>query len=104
MARQGQAAQPGPGSKQVQRGLLRGCAPLLKPQGRLAHLLRRQDGYAKLPAQPPVLEAFGLRRVDPENFVRAQSVPLALEALARQGVAPDRATVALRGVRADREM
>lgn len=52
----------------------------------------------------PVLEAFGLRRVDPENFVRAQSVPLALEALARQGVAPDRATVALRGVRADREM
>lgn len=52
----------------------------------------------------PLLEIFGLRRVDPELFVRAQSVPLALEVLARQGLAPDRATVALRGVRADREM
>lgn len=52
----------------------------------------------------PVLERFGLRPVDPAAFVRAQSVPLALEALERQGVAPDRATVALRGQRADREM
>lgn len=52
----------------------------------------------------PLLEAFGLRRVDPELFVRAHSVPLALEALERQGLAPDRSTVALRGLRADREM
>lgn len=51
-----------------------------------------------------VLERFGLRRMDPEPFVRAQSVPLALETLRRQGLAPDRATVALRGLRADREM
>lgn len=52
----------------------------------------------------PLLELFGLRRVDPEPFVRAQSVLLTLEVLERQGLAPDRATVALRGVRADREM
>ncbi len=52
----------------------------------------------------PLLEAFGLRRVDPELFVRAQSVPLTLEVLERRGLAPDRATVALRGLRADREM
>ncbi len=52
----------------------------------------------------PLLEQFGLRPVDPELFVRAQSVPLALEALERQGLAPDRATVALRGSRADRDM
>ena len=51
-----------------------------------------------------LLETFGLRRMDPELFVRAQSVPLTLEALERQGMAPDRSTVALRGLRADREM
>lgn len=50
------------------------------------------------------LERLGLRRVDPEAFIRAQSVPLTLELLERRGLAPDRATVALRGVRADREM
>lgn len=52
----------------------------------------------------PLLEGFGLRPVDPERFVRAQSVPLALGLLERYGVAPDRATVALRGLRADRDM
>lgn len=52
----------------------------------------------------PLLKGFGLRPVDPEPFVRAQAVPLALEVLARQGLAPDRATVALRGPRADRDM
>lgn len=52
----------------------------------------------------PLLEGLGLRRVDPELFVRAQSLPLTLKLLERQGLAPDRATVALRGLRADREM
>lgn len=52
----------------------------------------------------PLLEQFGLRRVDPEPFVRAQSASLALTALERLGLAPDRAAVALRGLRADRDM
>ena len=52
----------------------------------------------------PLLESLGLRQVDPETFVRAQSVPLALGLLERKGLAPDRATVALRGLRADRAM
>lgn len=52
----------------------------------------------------PLLEGAGLRPVDPEPFVQAQAVPLALGALERQGLAPDRATVALRGVRADRAL
>lgn len=52
----------------------------------------------------PLLEEFGLRPVEPELFVCALSAPLALEALERRGLAPDRATVALRGVRAGREM
>lgn len=52
----------------------------------------------------PRLSRFGLRPVDPEPFVRSQAVPLALEALERRGQVPDRATVALRGLRADRDM
>lgn len=52
----------------------------------------------------PLLEGSGLRPVDPEPLIRAQSVPLALAALERQGVAPHRATVALRGLRADRDL
>lgn len=51
-----------------------------------------------------LLAEYGLLPVDPVAFLRAQSAPLALGALERQGVAPDRATVALRGLRADREM
>ena len=50
------------------------------------------------------LERFGLRPVDPEPFVRAQSVPLVLAALERQGLPPSRTIVALRGGRADRDM
>ena len=52
----------------------------------------------------PLLTPFGLRPVNPEPFVRAQAVPLALAALERRGLSPDRATVALRGRRACREM
>lgn len=52
----------------------------------------------------PLLERFGLRPVEVESFVRNQSVPLTLELLERRDVPPDRATVALRGVRADRDM
>lgn len=55
-------------------------------------------------ARWPLLERLGLRPVETEGFVRAQSAPLALAALERRGVAPDRATVALRGRRADRDM
>lgn len=51
----------------------------------------------------PRLGELGLRRVAPEPFVRAQSVPLALALLERQGLAPDRAAVALRGLRVDRD-
>ena len=46
----------------------------------------------------------GLSPVDPGPFLRAQSLPLTLAALERRGEVPDRAAVALRGVRADREM
>lgn len=73
---------------------------------RAARSLRR--GGALRVLAPPELEAvlagFGLRPVEPERFVRAQSVPLALAALERRDVPPDRAAVALRGVRADRDM
>lgn len=52
----------------------------------------------------PALVPFGLRPVEVDAFVRKQSVPLTLELLERRGLAPDRATVALRGLRADRDM
>lgn len=52
----------------------------------------------------PLLEALGLRRVEPEPLLRAQSAALALAALERRGLPPDRAVVALRGLRADREL
>lgn len=52
----------------------------------------------------PTLAALGLRPVEVETFVRNQSATLALELLKRQDIPPDRATVALRGVRADRDM
>lgn len=51
-----------------------------------------------------LLPRFGLRPVEPEPFVRAQSVPLALAALDRRGLPPQQATVALRGLRVDRDM
>lgn len=52
----------------------------------------------------PLLLKLGLRPVDPGAFLRAQAAPLAASLLERQGLAPDRATVALRGRRADEEM
>lgn len=69
----------------------------------------RLGGVLRVLAPPdfdqwPLLERFGLRPVNPESFVRAQSVPLALGLLERQGTAPERATVALRGTRADQDM
>lgn len=55
-------------------------------------------------ARWPLLLKLGLRPVDPGAFLRAQAAPLAASLLERQGLAPDRATVALRGRRADGEM
>ena len=52
----------------------------------------------------PLLLKLGLRPVDPGAFLRAQAAPLAASLLERQGLAPDRATVALRGRLADGEM
>ena len=49
-----------------------------------------------------ILSAMGLRPVETEALVRAKSAPLALESLERMGLAPDRATVALRGSCVDR--
>lgn len=49
----------------------------------------------------PLLCELGLHPVETAAFVRAQSVPLVLEGLERRGIALDRATVALRGVRVD---
>ena len=73
---------------------------------RAARMLRRSGVLRVLAPEEllPPLEGLGLRPVDPEPFLRAQSVPLVLAALERQGLAPDRATVALRGPRADRDM
>ena len=51
-----------------------------------------------------LLEGLGLRPMETAHFLRAQSVPLALQLLERRGTAPDRATVALRGSRSDHEM
>ena len=70
--------------------------------------LRRRGGLRLLAPRQfgdwDALRALGLRPVEPDGFLRGQSLPLTLEALARRGLAPDRATVALRGLRADREM
>lgn len=49
-----------------------------------------------------IVGAMGLRPIETEPLVQAQGAPLALGSLERQGLAPDRATVALRGSRADR--
>lgn len=75
----------------------------LRRAGRALH----RSGVRRVLAPGELLTAladFGLKRIDWEPFVRAQSVPLVLAALERQGLAPDRATVALRGVRVDRDM
>ena len=52
----------------------------------------------------PLLRQLGLVPVETEGLVRANCVPLALAALASQGLSPYRATVALRGNRAGGEM
>lgn len=51
-----------------------------------------------------LLESCGLVPVSPLAFLRAQGAPLALGALERQGLAPDRSAVTLRGERVDREL
>ena len=58
------------------------------------------DGFI----QWDLLESCGLLPVDPAPFLRTLSVPMALQVLERQGLAPDRATVALRGRHAGGEM
>lgn len=50
------------------------------------------------------LTAYGLRPVETAPFVRTQATSLAIESLVCRGLAPDRATVALRGQRADRDV
>lgn len=50
------------------------------------------------------LEALGLRPVDPVPLLQAAAGPLALALLARAGIAPTQATVALRGERAGPEL
>ena len=52
----------------------------------------------------PLLLALGLRPMDPGPFLRAHAAPLTASLLERHGLAPDRATVALRGQRADGSM
>ncbi len=52
----------------------------------------------------PALAPLGLRPVEVDAFVRNQSAALALELLERRDVPHDRAVVALRGARADRDM
>ena len=51
-----------------------------------------------------LLEQAGLRPLDTGPFLRVQGPRLALGCLERQGLAPDRSTVALVGGRADRDM
>lgn len=115
----GQLKFDGRGRGRAERGDLYGM-PVLRsradPEGWLGERRLRRAGrslwrYGALRALVPagfarwdLLEAYGLHPVDPGPFLRAQSAPLALGALERRGLAPDRATVALRGLRADREM
>lgn len=51
-----------------------------------------------------LLKACGLTCVSSLSFLRAQGAPLALGALERQGLAPDRSAVTLRGERVDRAL
>lgn len=50
------------------------------------------------------LERAGLRRVDPFPFLRGHAAQLAIASLQRQGRAPERCTVALRGARVGRNL
>lgn len=69
----------------------------------------RRGGVLRTLASPgfqqwELLETCGLVPVSPLAFLRAQGAPLALGALERQGLAPDRSAVTLRGERVDREL
>ena len=69
----------------------------------------RRGGAFRVVAPPgfgrwELLKQAGLIPLDPCPFLRAQGARLALGCLERHGVAPDRATVALVGGRADRDM
>ena len=55
-------------------------------------------------AQWPLLERWGLREVDPVPLLRFCAPQVVLAALRRRGIAPETATVALRGRRVDRDM
>ena len=107
------------GGRRAERGSLYGL-PVLRvganPEGwlgerrlrRAGRALRRGGALRTLtPAgfsHWPLLARCGLLPVEPAPFLRAQSPALALELLERQGGAPERAVVALRGQRADGEM
>lgn len=54
--------------------------------------------------QWPLLERWGMGGVDPVPFLRFYAPQIVLAALNRQGIAPNTATVALRGKRVDRDM
>lgn len=54
--------------------------------------------------QWPILARWDLRPVDPVPFFRFYAPQIILAALKRQGIAPNMATVALRGQRVDRDM
>ena len=51
-----------------------------------------------------LLTRFGLRTVDPAPFLRAQAPTLALAGLRRRDLDPERATVAISGMRVDGDM
>lgn len=82
-----------------------------RERGRVRAAARRlgRQGIVRVLAPPEflhweLLEARGLRQVDPLPFLRFYAGELALAALRREGVAPQRGTVALRGRRVDRDM
>lgn len=81
-----------------ERGRVRAAARQLRRQGIVRVLAPTEFPHWEL------LEARGLRQVDPLPFLRFYAGELALAALLREGVAPQRGTVALRGRRVDRDM
>ena len=81
-------------------------------EGRRVRLAARRlarHGVRRVLAPPefarwPLLEARGLGPVDPVPFLRAWAGPLVLALLEREGRAPHRSAVALRGRRVDRDL
>ena len=85
-----------------------GRRPSRRALERGARRLRRA-GCRRVLAAPgfpawALLRAAGLRPVDPGPLCAALAAPLALAWLAREGLAPERATVALAGGRVDRAL